>query len=187
MIEIRATESDRNVSGSPDDLQSVRAAIAHLVNTGESAVSICANGAANPKPYDFCIQELLIVTGNGPTRVQLRGTESLVVCGAIENIEKFGSWFDYPASAESGAHGHYEFFEGNEYISSDSVPLVISVHFPGDSSALQRGGAAICGSMAAGSAISPVSSSDHGSRVTRRFASRPPGPGGRSMPRRHSR
>jgi hypothetical protein len=78
------------------------------------------------------MQELLIMRGDGPTRVQFRGTESLVVSGAIENIEKFGSWFDYPASAESGAHGHFEFFEGNEYISSDSVPLVIGVKFRGE-------------------------------------------------------
>lgn len=29
-------------------------------------------------------------------------------------------------------HSHYEFMEGNQYISPDSVPLVISVHFSGD-------------------------------------------------------
>jgi hypothetical protein len=63
MIEIRATEREADVSGSPEDLQSVRVAIAHLVSSADPAVSIHANGGADPKPYDFCVQELLILRG----------------------------------------------------------------------------------------------------------------------------
>jgi hypothetical protein len=42
-------------------------------------------------------------------------------------MQTLASYFHFDEGAPRGAHTHYEWFEGNDYIERSSVPLVISV------------------------------------------------------------
>jgi hypothetical protein len=49
------------------------------------------------------------------------------VTGSVPMMRTFASYFRFHASASRGTHHHHEWFDGNDYIAPDSMPLVISV------------------------------------------------------------
>lgn len=124
MIEIRAGTDDAELSGSVSDLAAIRVAIVRLINSSERQFTQVAQADVKPDPYDRCLTEITLVRSDGPTRVSIAGT-SLLVTGADENLAGFATWF----SAKPGEHGHYEYFEGNNYIAADSVPLVVAARY----------------------------------------------------------
>ena len=42
-------------------------------------------------------------------------------------MKKFASFFLFYPNTRRGMHNHHEWFNGNEYVAPDSMPLVISV------------------------------------------------------------
>jgi hypothetical protein len=51
----------------------------------------------------------------------------LKIKGSKENLEIFAAWFESDENTPSNYHSHYEYFEGNEYIDSESMPLIIRI------------------------------------------------------------
>ena len=125
MIKIRATEDELELSGSPAELQHVRAMILALTRGTESESIVSADSDCDPKPYDVPLSELRLVRDVGPTRVSVVG-RALRVSGADENLEKFSSWFDFDEEVETGAHNHFDYFPGNTTVAPDSRSLVVS-------------------------------------------------------------
>ena len=128
MLEIRYSEpNELEISGSAGELQSVRRKILELVDSEKSQISFNADVSIDPEPYDSALSKLVIVKGHFSASVSLRGGADVYVEGSVDCLEGFASFLDFDAEDQSGTHSHFEYFEGNDWISSDSVPLVISV------------------------------------------------------------
>jgi len=128
MIEIRYTSPhDLDISGGPDDLQLVRQRIFDLLKSGDPQVIVKADGTIDPSPYAFAIPRLVLLKGQGPTRISLKDAEELQIEGSPENLEELASYFDFEVSASKGDHLHYEYFDGVDSIAEYSIPLVVRV------------------------------------------------------------
>jgi hypothetical protein len=127
MIEIRWNEktSEIDLGGTPEDLQYIRQSILRLIRTGEVQISISANLDFEPAPYSSRLSFLIIRKSVGFTKVII-ATDHLEVKGNPDNLATFAEWFDFEDSV-SNYHCHFDYYEGNEWIAPDSLPLVISV------------------------------------------------------------
>lgn len=127
MIEIRWSEKINEIElrGTLQDLQNVRQSILDLLQTDEVQINISANVNVEPAPYSSRLSFITIRKGIGSTKVTV-ATEHLEVAGNPDCLAKFAEWFDFEGS-ESNCHCHFDYYEGNEWIAPDSLPLVISV------------------------------------------------------------
>jgi hypothetical protein len=128
MLEIRySNQNEVDISGEADDLRKVRQAIIDLADGDHCTVALFADPEINPHPYDSVIQKLLLMKGEGPTKISLLNEKTVKVEGLPENLKRLASFFDFGTGVVKGHHSHYEYHEGNEWIAADSIPLVISV------------------------------------------------------------
>jgi hypothetical protein len=127
MIKIRATEDEVDVSGSPEELRSIREAILRLIHSPDRTLAVAASTSFDPAPYAWALQELKVVRSSGPSRVRIEQQQGLVVSGVDENLIRFASWFEVGPQATIGAHSHFEHLPGSSYVAAESLPLVISV------------------------------------------------------------
>lgn len=127
MITIRATSDEIDIAGSLHDLDAVRTSIERFTRANERSVSIAATLEADPAPYQYLLRELQIVRAGGPTRVSVVGTEVLLVSGSVENLVRFASWFNFRSDAQPGDHHHHDCSQGDPFVASDSLSLVVSV------------------------------------------------------------
>jgi hypothetical protein len=121
---IRESDGQLEISGSPAELNEIAEGIEGLAAGAE--FSIGADAGADPRPYDQCLAALEVRVTDGPVRVATSG-DYVVVTGGVPTIRTFGSCFRFDEGAARGMHCHHEWFEGNDYVARDSVPLVISV------------------------------------------------------------
>lgn len=128
MIEIRySTPSDLEISGVPEELQFVRREILALLKSEVSQIVFEADSNVESAPYSSVLSKLVIAKGHCPTRVSLKNEKEIYVEGSPNYLEAFASFFDFKTNAGKGKHSHYEYYEGNDWIAPDSIPLVINV------------------------------------------------------------
>jgi hypothetical protein len=128
MIEIRyAAPNEVDISGTADELQSVRQAILDLAQSDASQITIDADSVIDPTSYKSALSKLIIRKAECPTKVSLKNEREIQVEGTADCLEAFASFFDFNSDDRKGAHSHYEYYEGNRWIAPDSMPLVISV------------------------------------------------------------
>lgn len=128
MLEIRYSNlNEVDISGKVNDLQEVRQIIINLAEGDHCTVALFADPAIEPAPYDSVIQKMLLMKGDGPTKISLLNEKTVRIEGLPENLKRLASFFDFDWGAAAGQHLHYEYYEGNEWIAADSIPLVISV------------------------------------------------------------
>lgn len=127
MLEIRFSEpNELELSGTVDELQTVRNATLELAQTTASEITFDCDASINPKPYNLALSKLIIRKSQLPTNVSLENDE-LCVEGSPQSLKAFASFLDFDANSNSGRHSHFEYYEGNQWISPNSTPLVISV------------------------------------------------------------
>ena len=128
MLEIRySAPYELDISGTADELRAVRRDILGLVKSGGARISFEADSAIDPTPYESALSKLVIEKGQGPTLVSLKSDGEVHVAGSSYCLEAFASFFDFEPDTARGAHSHHEYYEGDEWIAPDSIPLVISV------------------------------------------------------------
>jgi hypothetical protein len=114
------------ISGNPDALQTLQRILLDLAATrAGKIVEISVDAAFDPAPYERALAKMVIRVGRGPTNITLQGDAGVYVEGSPDNLERLASFFDFALDAGEGQHQHYEYFEGNEYIAPDAIPLVI--------------------------------------------------------------
>jgi hypothetical protein len=118
-----------DVSGPAQELALTSQKISNLLRSRSRVLEIEAEINFDPSPYSEILRRMTIIRAEGPTRITVVDDESLKVDGSDENLKRFASFFDFDLDAGVGDHSHYEYYEGNEYIASDSVPIVISVRW----------------------------------------------------------
>ena len=128
MLEIRYSEpKELDISGTVDELQFVRQKIFELVQSETSQIAIDADGSVNTAPYNLAFPKLIILKNSSPTKVSLKNRGEIYIEGSPYCLEALASFLDFDLNSRSGAHSHYEYYDGNEWISPESIPLVISV------------------------------------------------------------
>jgi hypothetical protein len=126
VIELRYSAPDElDISGSVSELQDVRRAVLKVAKSG-ARVEIDADRLVDPDPYKSVLSKLIVTTDTRPTKVSVTN-EAIFVAGAPNCLEALASFLDFKTNASKGDHSHYEYYEGNNWIAPDSVPLVISV------------------------------------------------------------
>ena len=127
MIEISYSENELDISGTIDELQEVRQKIIAFLDSNISSLVIEANPNFDPQPYLLTIPKMVIEKGQDPIKVSVVNANEVNVKGALESLEGFESFFDFDPGAKSGAHSHYEYYEGNEWVAQNSITLVIGI------------------------------------------------------------
>jgi hypothetical protein len=126
MIEIRySAPASLEISGSVGDLQLVRQETLRLVRSRVSQIVLDADASIDPAPYVSALSTLVIEKEDGPARVRVANREEIHVAGSPGCLEAFASFFDFHDDAESGAHSHHEYYDGNKWVAPDSIPLVV--------------------------------------------------------------
>jgi hypothetical protein len=127
MLRIRFTQNEGcDISGRPIELRGVSERISQLAAAGQGSHSFSGDISASPKPYDRFLMQLIVRVTCGPVCAIVKGDALIVEAGA-EFLVPFASFFNFSDDVASGYHHHHEYWEGNDYVSPNSVPLVISV------------------------------------------------------------
>ncbi len=121
---IREADGQLDISGSPAELNAIADQFERLSAGG--SVSVNADAAADPRPYNRCLASLEARVTDGPVRVALSG-DRVVVTASVPMMQIFASYFRFDVGAPRGTHVHHEWFDGNDYVVRDSTPLVVSV------------------------------------------------------------
>jgi hypothetical protein len=128
MIEIRySAPNEVDISGTVDELQFVRREILNLTQSDASQIIIDADSDIDPAPYKSVLSKLIILKTDCSTKVSLKDEKEIQVEGSPDCLAGLASFFDFNLDDGKGAHSHYEYYEGNQWIAPDSMPLVISV------------------------------------------------------------
>jgi hypothetical protein len=123
---IREANGELDISGSPAELNAIGERIERLAGGG--SLSVDADAAADPRPYNRCLAALEVraTADGGPVLVAVSG-DRVVVTGGGDMMLGFASFFGFNADDTPGAHHHHDWFEGNPYVAQGSAPLVVSV------------------------------------------------------------
>jgi hypothetical protein len=124
VLQICATDTELDLSGSPAELRGISIGLAGL-RPGERC-KFTADVTGNPAPYDRLLDAFEAIASDGPVCVSVAG-KTLLAIGCPEMLAKLASFFWFSDSSLPGSHSHHEWWEGNEYIAKDSRPLVISL------------------------------------------------------------
>jgi hypothetical protein len=126
MLEIRySAPYDLEISAAVDELQMVRQEILDLIQSDVTRYSFEADSTIDPAPYHSALSKLFIRKGQGPVRISLKDEKEILAEGSPSCLEGFASFFNFESGAEKGAHAHFEYYEGNDWIAPDSIPLVV--------------------------------------------------------------
>jgi predicted metal-binding protein len=127
MIEIcHSNQGDIDLSGTPQELQAIAESIRELLDSDLESVTIDAETGYDPAPYDANVPLLRIRKGTGPGRVSLVD-EALLIEGSPESLAKFTSYLGFAPDAQPSHHTHYEYWTGADWISPESMPLIIGI------------------------------------------------------------
>jgi hypothetical protein len=128
MIEIRYTDPEGfDISGTGRELQAIRQGIFDLLSSEKETFIIEAATGYDPAPYDEVFSRMVIRKGAGPTKASIFSEKELLVEGRTECLSAFASFFNFEPGDREGLHTHHEYFEGNDWIAPDSIPLVIGI------------------------------------------------------------
>lgn len=116
-----------DISGSWRDFKELRQGISRFLEGDDRNIYFNVDKNINPDGWDLVLDTVEIVRSGGTVKVSVPDNKTLNIKGSRENLKIFADWLDFEEFAESGYHSHYEYFEGNQYIDSNSVPLVIRI------------------------------------------------------------
>ena len=129
MIEISYSKTDKfeelEISGSRTDLNDLSQSILNMLDSKTNILSVLVNTKFDPTPYDRLVGKLILSQESSAVKVFLLDENTLKISGSNLNLHIFASNLNFVAM--DGNHIHYEYYEGNDYINSDAIPLVISM------------------------------------------------------------
>ena len=112
--------------GSVCELHTVASSVSKFIEEEGASIRIAADPSGSPAPFKIALDCLEFVKGDGPLLVTIEGPK-LRVKGGTNQLASYASQFLFPDSASPGSHHHPELDYPPDYISSDSVPVVIEI------------------------------------------------------------
>ncbi|MEH2204661.1 MAG: hypothetical protein V7K53_11355 [Nostoc sp.] len=129
MIQIRYSPYEIYITGTPEELRSVRHKILNLLQGDEVRTDIVADANFAPVPYHHRLDCLSIYQTRGAVKLSV-SANFLNVEGEASKLAILAECFNFLDSSRRGSHSHIEYYEGHEWIASDSIPCVIGVLQP---------------------------------------------------------
>ncbi len=131
MIRISFTPpNELDISGTPDELQEIRAAILKVATEAPTNLEVAADQVFDPRPYERRLYFFRIYLEPGPVRVSVED-DAVHVVGSETSLEAFASFFNFSDNDPPGSHFHHEYYDGNEWIHDKSIPLVVGARGTG--------------------------------------------------------
>ncbi|MEH2073753.1 MAG: hypothetical protein V7K57_05090 [Nostoc sp.] len=129
MIQIRHGRDEIYITGTPEELRSVRHQILNLLQGHEIQANIVADDNFDPVPYHRRLDYLSICQTRGAVKLSV-SANFLNVEGEASKLAVLAECFNFLDDSRRGSHSHIEYYEGHEWIASDSIPCVIGVLQP---------------------------------------------------------
>lgn len=115
------------IFGSSKEIEKLRQRVLEFLKTSVETIQIETDKAVDSDSFDLIAEGLEIVQSGKATKVSILKDRIVKIEGSKENLEKFTSFLEFEENPIEGRHSHYEYFDGNEYIDSESLPLVIGI------------------------------------------------------------
>ncbi|MEH1819726.1 MAG: hypothetical protein V7L31_11720 [Nostoc sp.] len=128
MIQIRHGQDQIYITGIPEELRSIRHQILNLLQLHEVQVDIPADTNFDPAPYNR-LDCLSIYQTRGAVKLSV-SANFLKGEGEASKLAVLAECFNFSDGSRHGSHSHVEYYEGHEWIASDSIPCVIGVLQP---------------------------------------------------------
>jgi len=126
MIRISYSAPDEiELAGTKSDFAALWAELQSCLSTTAEVAKVSADREFDPAPYAARLDSIEFRRGSGPSCVSVED-DVLRISGSAENLALFGSWIDFER-ASAPRHSHYEYYDGNQWVARDSLPLVISL------------------------------------------------------------
>jgi hypothetical protein len=133
MMEIRySPNSGANIAGPSEEALAIKERILGLAKVGVGRIELSGNSTGSPAPYDRWLKRLIISAGNGPTIALAGANREFNITANPECLRVLASFFSVREGAQPAWHTHVQFYPGNQWISEDSEPTVISLREPLD-------------------------------------------------------
>ena len=127
MIELRySAPNELDIAGTVPELADVQQAVQEGAKSSGACIELEANSSIDPSPYEEVLSKLVVETAVGPMKVSVRNG-TIRIAGSPDCLDALASFLKFKPDAQKGDHSHYEYYEGNQWIAPDSVPLVFSV------------------------------------------------------------
>ncbi len=127
-MQIRYTAPNEvDISGTVEDLQTVKQLLLDVATSDSTFYEVEAETDFDPSPYASSLRRMVVIKSQGPVKATIICDEYIQVEASGEKMEVFSSFFDFEPNTPSGHHCHHEYYEEDQYIAPDSVPLVISI------------------------------------------------------------
>ncbi len=128
MIRLRYSPiSGVDLSGSLAELHDLKTSILTLLDSLGHEIVVDTDVKFDPSPYEFRLRALSIQKRQGPVLVSITPDQILQIEGAEDNLRAFTWFLDFQPDDQFPSYNHYEYYPGNKWIASDSLPLVLSV------------------------------------------------------------
>src|SRR5215204_5066610 len=130
MIEIRYSIKPENwggmadISGSWKDFEILRQDILRFLESDSESILINVDNNASSDGWEVVVESLELRQNGDAVKVSVLENKILKIEGSSQKLEIFAAWLEFDENTPSAYHSHYEYFEGNEFINSKSVPLV---------------------------------------------------------------
>ncbi|HQU83580.1 MAG TPA: hypothetical protein PKY59_10660 [Pyrinomonadaceae bacterium] len=112
-----------DLSGNKQDFSELTKNLNEFLISELLQIRIDADAKISPFPYAKMLESLIVLKSENPVLVTVIDEKILKVEGSVECLKAFVSNIEY---VEVGHHIHYEYYDGNEWILPDSIPLIIS-------------------------------------------------------------
>lgn len=123
-MRIRHSESfGLELSGAADELHAVGIALQRS-DVDWRDLAIATDRSGTPAPYHAFLESVRFRVGEGPVDVGIDGTD-LCISGSAHSLSVLSSYF--LGALTSSSHAHFEYYDGAEHVTAQSVPLVIAV------------------------------------------------------------
>ncbi len=133
MVEIRYSNKNlrmnemADMSGSWKDYEILYQHILMFLESDKESILINVDKNADSKGWNFVLESLEISQNGESVKVSVTENKILKIKGSKGKLEIFAAWLKFDENHSNGFHSHYEYFEGNEYINSESIPLIIGI------------------------------------------------------------
>lgn len=112
-----------DLSGNEEDFTGLNLKLKDFLESESQQIKFEVDTKANPFPYEKMLGNLTVRKADHPVLVSVIDENELKIEGSIDCLDIFVSNIEY---VSGGYHIHYEYYEGNEWISPDSLPLIIT-------------------------------------------------------------
>jgi hypothetical protein len=112
-----------------DSMKGMRANYEHLqafLLSTDLIATLKADCSGEPKPYNEFLKGLVVEKTNGPIILSVLPNKWLNLSGSVKNMSRYINYFQF-RDDEEGEHHHPEHVSLRNYISHDSLNLILEV------------------------------------------------------------